>query len=421
MSEHSKLSASAAKRWLACPGSITLSDGKPDNTSEYAAWGSVAHKVADKALVLGEPASRFLGAKFYQDGYTFAVDDEMVECVQTYLDNLAEMTAGADLFESETRTNYAAWLQVNQDLAWGTADATAVIGTELQVHDLKTGRGVEVDAKDNEQMMLYAGGKLLEMEALGIDITTVRLVIHQPRVRKAPSEWTLHCEDLVTWLTSTARSGAASVLVAQETRGTNQWDETFLRPGDHCRWCRAKATCPTLRADVTATVSDTVPATPEDFVDVTPTLTPPADTGHDEATWLAVCLSRVDLIEDWCKSVRAEALRRLSDGLPVPGFKLVAGKRGNRQWANPDEAEKVLREQFRLPVEKAYDLKLISPTSAEKLAKAGDIGPRQWAKVIPLIVQKDGAPSVAPAADPRPAITVQPVAEAFDVQAGDLV
>jgi hypothetical protein len=248
-------------------------------------------------------------------------------------------------------------------------------------------------------------------------------VIHQPRVRRAPSESSLTRDELVTWLTSTARSGAASVLVAAQPHqlSHDEWAQTFLRPGDHCRWCRAKATCPTLRADVTATVSDTVPATPEDFADITPTITPPADTGHDEATWLAVCLSRVDLIEDWCKSVRAEALRRLSDGLPVPGFKLVAGKRGNRQWANPDEAEKVLREQFRLPVEKAYDLKLISPTSAEKLAKAGEIGPRQWAKVIPLIVQKDGAPSVAPAADSRPAITVQPVADAFDVQVGDLV
>jgi hypothetical protein len=379
--------------------------------------------VADECLTKGKNAAAFIGQTYQQDGFTFTVDDEMVECVQTYLDNLAEMTAGADLFQSETRTNYAAWLQVDQDLAWGTADATAVLGTELQVHDLKTGRGVEVDAVGNEQMMLYAGGKLLEMEALGVDIETVRLVIHQPRVRRAPSESSLTRDELVTWLTSTARSGAASVLVAAQSHqlSHDEWAQTFLRPGDHCRWCRAKATCPTLRADVTATVSDTVPATPEDFVDVTPTLTPPADTGHDEATWLAVCLSRVDLIEDWCKSVRAEALRRLSDGLPVPGFKLVAGKRGNRQWANPDEAEKVLREQFRLPVEKAYDLKLISPTSAEKLAKAGEIGPRQWAKVIPLIVQKDGAPSVAPAADPRPAITVQPVAEAFDVQAGDLV
>lgn len=421
MSAHSKFSASAASRWLACPGSIALSEGKPDNTSGYAAWGSVAHSIADKSLVLGETANEFIGSKFSQDGYLITVDQEMVDCVQTYLDNLHEMTAGADLFESETRTNYASWLHVDADLAWGTADATAVLGTELQVHDLKTGHGVEVDAQGNEQMMLYAGGKLLEMEALGIDIETVRLVIHQPRVRKAPSEATVTRDELVQWLTGTARSGAASVQVASNNVGTPRWDETFLRPGDHCRWCRAKPTCSALRYGVTATVSDTVPARPDDFDTLAPTIEPPADTGISDADWLAACLSKVDLIEDWCKSVRAESLRRLSAGEPVPGYKLVPGKRGNRQWADPAEAEKVLREQFRLPVDKAYDLKLISPTTAEKLAKAGDIGPRQWAKVIPLIVQKDGAPSVAPASDPRPAITVQPVADAFTVQADDLV
>jgi hypothetical protein len=416
---HSKLSASAADRWMACPGSVVLSEGQPDNTSEYAAWGSVAHRVADECLTKSKDPVTFIGLKYNQDGYTFTVDEDMVECVQTYLRNLREMTAGADLFESETRTNYAAWLQVDESLAWGTADATALIGTELQVHDLKTGRGVEVDAMHNQQMMLYAGGKLLEMEALGIDIETVRLVIHQPRVRQAPSEWGLTRQELATWLTSTARSGAASVLVAQETRGTSKWDETFLRSGDQCRWCRAKATCPALRADVAQTTCkfDFAPATPEDFADLTPN---PAASGASEH-WLAACLSKVDLIEDWCSAIRAESLRRLSAGAPVPGYKLVQGKRGNRQWADPAEAEKVLREQFRLPVEKAYDLKLISPTTAEKLAKAGEIGPRQWAKVIPLIVQRDGAPSVAPVSDNRPAITVQPVVEAFEVQAGDLV
>ena len=417
MSAHSKFSASAASRWLACPGSIALSEGKPDNTSEYAAWGSVAHSIADKSLVLGETANEFIGSKFSQDGYLITVDQEMVDCVQTYLDNLHEMTAGADLFESETRTNYASWLHVDTDLAWGTADATAVLGTELQVHDLKTGRGVEVDAQGNEQMMLYAGGKLLEMEALGVDVETVRLVIHQPRVRKAPSEWTLTRDELVAWLTSEARKAAQRVLLAHEAVEFDQ----YLAAGDHCRWCRAKATCPELRADVAATVADTVPASPEEFAVIEPSVTPPADTAHTPESWLAMCLSRVDLIEDWCSSIRAEALRRLSAGEPVPGYKLVQGKRGKRQWADPAEAEKVLREQFRLPVEKAYDLQLISPTTAEKLAKAGDIGPRQWAKVIPLIVQKDGAPSVAPASDPRPAITVQPVADAFTVQADDLV
>lgn len=416
MSAHSKLSASAASRWLACPGSVVLSEGKPDQASQYAAWGTAAHAVADKCLTGGHLALKYAGTVHEIDGHTIAVDSEMVDCVQTYLDNLREMTAAADLIESETRTNYAAWLHVDTDLAWGTADATAVIGTELQVHDLKTGRGVEVDARDNEQMMLYAGGKLLEMDALGIEIETVRLVIHQPRVRQAPSEWSLTVAELEKWLISTARSGAASVLVASQTTGTSKWDETFLRAGDHCRWCKAKATCPTLRESVIDVV-EMQPASPDEFADSTPTLPDAQKSEH----WLAACLSKVDMIEDWCSAVRAECLRRLSAGEPVPGYKLVQGKRGARQWADATEAEKVLREQFRLPIEKAYDLKLISPTGAEKLAKAGDIGPRQWPKLQPLIVQKDGAPSVAPASDPRPAITVQPVAEAFDVQAGDLV
>lgn len=407
---HSKLSASAADRWMACPGSVVLSAGLPDNTSEYAAWGSVAHEIADKSLVLGEPASEFLGTTFQQDGYAITVDADMVECVQTYLDNLREMTAGADLFESETRTNYSTWLNVDQDLAWGTADATALIGTELQVHDLKTGRGVEVDAVENRQMMLYAGGKLLEMEALGIEVETVRLVIHQPRVRRAPSEWRLTRDELVAWLEGDARQAAQRVLRAAEPL------DEFLAAGDHCRWCRAKATCPALRAEVAQTVGER-----EDITDAFEPVAVAHLGNPDPSRALAACLAKVDMIEDWCSAIRAESLRRLSAGEPVPGYKLVQGKRGARAWANPTEAEKVLREQFRLPVEKAYDLKLISPTTAEKLAKAGDIGPRQWAKVIPLIVQRDGAPSVAPASDPRPAITVQPVVEAFDVQAGDIV
>ncbi len=416
---HSKLSASAADRWMACPGSVVLSEGQPDNTSEYAAWGSVAHRVADECLTKSKDPVTFIGLKYNQDGYTFTVDDEMADCVQTYLGNLREMTAGADLFESETRTNYSTWLNVDQALAWGTADATALIGTELQVHDLKTGRGVEVDAVENSQMMLYAGGKLLEMEALGIEVETVRLVIHQPRVRQAPSEWHLTRDELADWLMGDARQAAQRVLVAKETHGTSKWDETFLRSGDQCRWCRAKATCPALRNEVSIEVHGVAAASPDEFADFV-TATPNAALPSD-ANWLAACLSKVDLIEDWCSAIRAESLRRLSAGAPVPGYKLVQGKRGNRQWADPAEAEKVLREQFRLPVEKAYDLKLISPTTAEKLAKAGEIGPRQWAKVIPLIVQRDGAPSVAPVSDNRPAITVQPVAEAFEVQAGDLV
>jgi hypothetical protein len=60
-----------------------------------------------------------------------------------------------------------------------------------------------------------------------------------------------------------------------------------------------------------------------------------------------------------------------------------------------------------------FDLKLISPTSAEKLLKTEHIGPRQWTRLVPLITQSDGQPSVAPEADQRPALSLTAAAEDF--------
>lgn len=427
-SAHSKFSASAAARWLACPGSMVLSAGLPDSSSVYAAWGTVAHDIADQCISQpdADPAG-FLGTIWQQDGHQITVDQDMVDCVNTYLANLREMTADADVLTGEMRVNYAEWLGVPRDSAWGTADAIAVVGTDLQVHDLKTGMGVEVDAEGNEQMMLYAGGALLEYQDLA-DIQTVRMVIHQPRIKKAPSEWAISVDELKAWLTGRARSGAVSVQMAESTTppgdGPNTdivWRETFLRPTEKgCRFCRAKATCPALRDEVAETVFAAEPASPEEFAELT------HDAEVDEkrlnAQWLSAALSKVDLIEDWCKAVRAEVERRLLAGDQVPGYKLVAGKRGARQWTDEAQAEQLLK-TFRLKQEEMYDFKLISPTSAEKLAKAGVIGPRQAPKLQALIVQKDGKPHVAPLSDKREALSVRPVADDFETQpadAGDL-
>jgi hypothetical protein len=66
-----------------------------------------------------------------------------------------------------------------------------------------------------------------------------------------------------------------------------------------------------------------------------------------------------------------------------------------------------------------YELTLISPTAAEKLAKAkGDdkplIGPRQWPKVEALVTRSAPKPSVAPASDKRPALVITAVADEFE-------
>lgn len=418
---HSLFSASAAVRWLACPGSIVLSQGKADRPSRYAAEGTVAHGLLEDYLVDGTPAASRVGDVVEQDGFAIEITTDMVSALDKAIGHIEQMTAGADMRQAETRVNHAKWLDVPEADGFGTADLIAVFieQRELLVGDLKFGQGVAVDAKDNVQMMLYAGGALLEMDALGIEIDTVRMAIFQPRISDAPSEWSISRADLETWLTGRARSGAVSVQLAQfnaTNRGNeaSNWEEVFLHPGEkQCKFCKAKATCPALRAEVAETVSGTTPATPEEFEVLQPLAT--GGEGLD-TSWLATALSKVDLIEDWCSAVRAEAHRRLSEGQPVPGYKLVKGKQGNRAWADKAQAEEALK-AFRLKVEEMYDLSLISPTTAEKLHKAGSIGPRQWAKVQPLITRSEGKPSVAPASDPRPAIEVGPIDEAFEVQA----
>jgi hypothetical protein len=88
----------------------------------------------------------------------------------------------------------------------------------------------------------------------------------------------------------------------------------------------------------------------------------------------------------------------------------------------------MLRKTFRLKMEDVYDMKLISPTSAEKLAKAPKatkknptpqapkLKPVQWAKLQALISRSNPVPSVKPTELIRePYSVTQPDAGGFDV------
>jgi hypothetical protein len=91
----------------------------------------------------------------------------------------------------------------------------------------------------------------------------------------------------------------------------------------------------------------------------------------------------------------------------------VQGKRGNRQWGNAEDAEAMLK-SMKVKHDQMYDYKLVSPTTVEKLAKAEVIGPRQWAKIIGLITQSEGQPSVAPLSDKRAVLVTSAAVSDFD-------
>jgi hypothetical protein len=383
---HAKLSPSGAHRWMACPGSVGLEAAFPDQSSAYAAEGTLAHMLASEHLDgSGLHPSQRIGEVHEVDGYTFTVDAAMADYVDNYCRLVREYADGGLLLvEQRVPIEHV----TGETGATGTSDAIIVDTTKrtLYVVDLKYGMGVKVDAGDNPQLMMYALGAMEQCDQLG-EFDQVCMVIHQPRLNHVSEHW-IYVGDL--WAFKRRAAEAAEL--------TRQPDAPLVPGEKQCRFCKAKATCPALRAEVTEVVSGS--ATLDEF------LVPDVTTGDN---YLSVAMSKVGLVEDWCKAVRAEVERRLMAGQTVDGFKLVEGRRGNRKWSSDAEVEALFK-SFRLRQDEMYDYSLISPTKAEKLLKDT---PKRWEKAEALISRAEGKPSVAPATDKRSSLTVQSVADDF--------
>lgn len=378
MTEHAPLfQASGAARWIACPGSVKLSEGLPDETSSYAERGTRMHQLAADML---HPE---LSADAPLD-----MPAEDVEEVEFYVDLVLRFAKGGDLMV-EQRVDFSHVLQ--QPDCFGTADAI-ILHSDLQlitVVDLKTGRHA-VDP-DGPQLKLYALGALRQYDMLG-EFKTVRLVVVQGGVGHVHDTTAAELEEFAR----EARAAAEEALSAKP----------FFQPGEkQCRFCKAKAHCPALAERVADTIG-------QDFENLDAEEVK-ADPDRMGLNYLSHCMSSVALVEDWCKGIRARVERELLAGNEIDGWKLVQGRKGARKWSSDQEAEAQLR-KMKLKVEDIYDLKVISPTSAEKLHKAGTIGPRQWPQLQALITQSDGGLSVAPASDKRPAAS--PVASADEFE-----
>lgn len=256
---------------------------------------------------------------------------------------------------------------------------------------------------------------------------TVRLVISQPRIENHPKEWTLPVANLLKFGDEVKVAGAKALLLTAP--GNEAVVEACLNPSeDACRFCLASATCPALRVEVAATVALGARNTDDVTFDDLTVAEPAAGT---DAALLGASMSKVGLIEAWCKAVRAEVEKRLLAGQPVAGYKLVQGRRGARQWLDQEEV-KALLVKARCKTEEMFNLKLISPTEAEKrmavwldadgMEHQPILGPRQWNKVKALVTQSEGSPSVAPESDKRPALSVGAHDDDFaDESASDLL
>lgn len=417
---HSEWSASGFKKIMLCPGSKVLEAGKPDSSSIYAAEGTAAHELLEMCLTSDRPASAFEGRIIEvvesDRTYQIEVDADMVDHIQSVIDLVKQYQGDDGVLMVEQKLYYADYLGVPRETGWGTGDIVIARGNQLIVGDLKYGRGVEVDVEENPQLMLYGLGGLDKLNGIAGDFEKVTLVIFQPRISRKPSEWDTTVEDLEAWGRGRARNAVLDCQDAEDRAqyGTGgEWAESFLSPGeDQCRFCRGKAECPKLRAEVALTVSGAIeaPMTPDEFEDLT--IIEPGESTSDE--YLSLAMAKTKLIEEWISAVRAEVERRLLAGKAVPGYKLVQGKQGNRAWTSKTEAEEAMK-AMRLKQDEMYDRTVISPTTAEKLLAKDS--PRRWAKLQAYITRSEGKPSVAPASDKRAALEIKPVADEFDVVA----
>lgn len=399
MSAHAKFSPSGAHRWMRCPGSLVLEADYPNDSSAYAAEGTCAHDLA--AAVLMDPEFVLpVGETKEVDGYKIKVTQDMADFVMQYCKLVWGYAEGGSL-RVEQRVDFSRVIDVPN--SFGTSDAVILKDDELLVVDLKYGMGVKVDAEDNEQLQLYALGALEAVSLYSDDVKWVTMVIHQPRLNHV-SEWCISVADLTVF---GYRAKEKAELVTANTRvygNTEDVSRLNLTVGDkQCRFCKAKATCPAIRDEVTGIAG---PSTADDFAQFMPEV-PDTDTGDN---YLSMAMSKVDLVEAWCKGVRAEVERRLLAGVTVDGWKLVEGRKGNRAWADEAAVEEMFKKSFRLRDAEMYVQKLISPTSAEKLLKDT---PKRLKRAMDLTSRSAGKPSVAPAADKRPAVAVSNLADDF--------
>lgn len=406
MSGHALLSPSSAHRWTRCAGSVPLTKDLPNESSEFADEGTAAHLLAAACLTEGTDAASQIGTAIVVNSKPFIVDEEMAGQVQKYI-NLVRDIGGEALIEQALPIGFI----TGEDNAYGTADAIVFAGSELIVCDLKYGRGVRVDAVHNEQLAMYGMAALNRYDLMG-DFIQVRMVICQPRLDHV-SEWVQTVDELGALTQELSfKAGVVRNALTYAEEHNGEVSPTLLNPGDkQCQWCLAKATCPALAQHNLKTII-------EDFNDLTldepikPKIDLNAVKRLDNAQ-LSNLMSAADLIENWIKAVRAAVEAELLAGHDVPNFKLVQGRKGPRQW-DDDEVVETTMKSMRLKDDVMYMRKIISPTAAESLYKAGEIGPRQWPKLQDLIVQNEGKPSVAPMSDKRPALVLTAVENDFE-------
>ena len=391
---HAVLGASSAHRWLICTPSARLCEKLTSRfgseSSPYAAEGTKAHALAEMKVRLAyykadgmtaakhsrmspEQQEAYLGINEFRfkalRNELGDIPKDMEQATDSYCDIVMEKYLSAKEADPdaqlylEQRLDYSAWVPSG----FGTGDCIIVSDSLLEVCDYKHGKGIPVDAVGNPQLRLYGLGAMERFGRL-YDFQSVRMTIIQPRLDSV-SEETLTCEDLTSW---------AAEEVVEKAKQAWTGSGEFV-PGEHCRFCAAKAVCSARVAQAMRMFQYGLEA---------PGLIP------DEQ--IPSILGMLNDAEAWIKDIRAYAENQALHGQVWPGWKLVHGKKPNRQWADPEEVKaQLLRAGY--PADQFQEVKLKPVGEIEKA-----LGKKAFQALVGgLVSQGEGKLTLVPADDKR--------------------
>ena len=333
---HARLSASGAYRFIACPGSVALCEGRDSPSSEHAREGTAAHEMAQLCLEQGQDAIDYVDR--HVEG--FYVDTEWAEALQVYLDHCRKRMGDGYTYWIERRITLEK-LNPPVDM-FGTSDFAAIHHDlkTLYVDDLKWGRGIAVAADNNPQLKYYALGVLLSLPA-SQDVETVVMSIVQPRGRSGPpvKTATISATELLCW-------AQELMVAARKTQEPN----APLAAGSHCRFCTASGICPEQanKALASAQVEFADVISPQKALSVPSVITLSAEALGQ------IILKKAGIIA-FLEAAEAAGRAQILAGMTVPGIKAVAGV-GRSKWADaPEMVGPMLVDGFGIPEALAYE------------------------------------------------------------------
>lgn len=354
-------------------------DGR--ESTSFSAEGTVLHEVRQLCLELNLDPFVFVGKTFSADGFSFTLDEDMLDRLVEGIDFVRQHTISPMV---EIRVNLSAWLPGQ----FGTCDTAWLYKKKLFISDYKNGVGKPVSAKDNRQLRAYALGV---WDMLGRpEIEGVVINIDQPRAGgmkfdEVPLPVLLQFGEELRGAYDRVQSGNVE----------------FVPSKAGCQWCPVRKTKRGCAARNTwsmqmlgAGLMD--PSSPPSFRD-------PEQMTRALRYYI---VSHGAEIRAWLAQLAEQSLNAALAGDPDPGSKAIMGSPGDRTIPEKSKGKAEFLLTWALG-HRAYKPKqTIGITEIDRLMKPGrkKLGhPEEYDALMELVFRPPGRPKLVPADHPKEA------------------